>query len=60
MVIHIAVMDYRAGAIKMYHPDLGEEIQDEKVEDWLYENTDYNDSSCYYMISKQPIEVWSK
>lgn len=60
MVIHIAVMDYCAGAIKMYHPDLGEEIQDEKVEDWLYENTNYNDSSCYYMISKQPIEVWSK
>lgn len=57
MVIHIAVMDYCAGAIKMYHPDLGEEIQDENVEDWLHENTDYNDSSCYYMINKEPIKV---
>lgn len=57
MTIHIAVMDYSSGSIKMYSPDLGEEVQNETIEDWLYENTDYKDSQCYYMASEKEIEV---
>ncbi len=57
MTIHIAVMDYCSGSVKMYSPELRDEIQNEDVENWLYENTDYDDSQCYYMFSKDEIEV---
>ncbi len=57
MKINIAVIDYRSGSIKMYSPDLRDEVQSEDVENWLYENTDYKDSQCYYMFSKDEIEV---
>jgi hypothetical protein len=57
MTIHIAVMDYCSGSIKMYSPELRDEIQDEDVENWLCENTDYKDNQCYYMFSKNEIEV---
>ena len=57
MTVHIAVMDYSSGSIKMYSPELRDEVQSEDVEKWLYENTDYKDSQCYYMTSKDEIEV---
>jgi len=57
MTVHIAVMDYCSGSIKMYSPDLRDEVQAEDVENWLYKNTDYKDSQCYYMFSKDEIEV---
>jgi len=55
--IYIAVMDYCSGSIKMYSPELGEEVDNEAVEEWLYNNTDYKDSQCYYMVSDSEIEV---
>ena len=57
MTIHIAVMDYSTGTIKMYSPDLRDEIQSEDVENWLHENTDYKESQCNYMFSKINIPV---
>lgn len=57
MKIHIAVMDYCSGSIKMYSPDLRDEVQSEYVENWLYNNTDYKDNQCYYMFSKDEIKV---
>ena len=57
MTIHIAVMDYCSGSIKMYSPELRDEIQDEDVENWLCENTDYKASQCDYMFSIKEIEV---
>ena len=57
MTIHIAVMDYSSDSIKMYSPELRDEVRDEDVEKWLYENTDYKESQCYYMSSKDEIEV---
>ena len=50
-------MDYCSGSIKMYSPDLRDEIQDEDVENWLYENTDYKPSQCDYMFSENEIGV---
>lgn len=57
MTINIAVMDYCSGSIKMYSPDLRDEIQNEDVENWLYENTDYKPSQCDYMFSENEIGV---
>ena len=57
MTIHIAVMDYCSSSIKMYSPDLRDKVQSEDVENWLFENTDYKDSQCYYMFSKDEIKV---
>lgn len=57
MTIHIAVMDYSTGTIKMYSPDLRDEIQSEDVENWLHENTDYKESQCYFMFSEEEIEI---
>ena len=57
MTVHIAVMDYSSGTIKMYAPDLKGGNAIEEVENWLYENTDYSESQCYYMTSKEEIKV---
>lgn len=57
MIVHIAVMDYCSGSVKLYSPELRDEIQDENVEEWLYENTDYKSSTCDYMFSEDEIKV---
>ena len=55
--VYIAVMDYRNCKIKMYTTQMSPDYQTEDVEDWLNNNTDYNDSTCYYMCSTDKIEV---
>jgi len=55
--IYIAVMDYCSSCIKMYEVDFKDGWKWEDVEKWLYDNTDYSDSQCYYMSSEEPIEV---
>lgn len=55
--VYIAVMDYRDCKIKMYTTQMSPDYQTEDVEDWLNNNTDYNDSNCYYMCSSDEIEV---
>ena len=55
--VYIAVMDYSDGKVKMYTVQMAPDYQTEDVEDWLNNNTDYNDSNCYYMFSSDEIEV---
>ena len=55
--VHIAVMDYSNGKIKMYTVQMIPAYQTEDIENWLYDNTDYDDSTCYYMCSQNEIEV---
>ena len=55
--VYIAVMDYRDCKIKMYTTQMSPDYQTEDVENWLNDNTDYNDSNCYYMCSSDKIEV---
>lgn len=57
VMVNIAVMDYCSGSIKMYSSSFPTGWQTEDVEKWLYDNTDYNDSQCYYMCSENEIEV---
>lgn len=55
--VYIAVMDYSDCKIKMYTTQMSPDYQTEDVEDWLNSNTNYNDSSCYFMCSSDKIEV---
>ena len=55
--VYIAVMNYRTGEILKYSADFSPDYQSEEVEYWLYENTDFSDSDCYYMTSNKPIPV---
>ena len=55
--VYIAVMDYSNCKIKMYTAQMSPDYQTEDVEDWLNSNTNYNDSTCYYMCSPDKIEV---
>ena len=55
--VYIAVMDYRDCKIKMYTTQMSPDYQTEDIEDWLNDNTNYSDSSCYYMCSTDKIEV---
>ena len=55
--VYVAVMDYCSACIKMYELELKKGWQCAEVEEWLNDNTDYSDSQCYYMASKEPIEV---
>jgi hypothetical protein len=55
--VHVAVMDYCSGSIKMYSIELRRGWQVEDVKEWLYDNTDYEDTNCYYMASHDEIPV---
>lgn len=57
VTVNVAVMDYCSGCIKMYSVEMQSGWQYEDVELWLCEHTDYKDSQCYYMASKDKIEV---
>lgn len=57
VTVHIAVLDFCTGCIKKYTQKFKEGWQTKDVEYWLVDNTDYKDSQCYYMASKEPIEV---
>ena len=55
--IHIAVMDYCTGSIKMYNIEMPDNWQAEDVEKWLCDNTDYDRDQCYYMGNRNEIPV---
>ena len=55
--VHIAVMDYSDGSIKMYSIERRDDYDSEDIESWLVSNTNYSDSSCYYMYSEKEIQI---
>lgn len=55
--VSIAVIDYSIGKIKMYTAKMLPDYQSEDIEAWLYDNTDYNCNTCYFMCSSNGIEV---
>ena len=57
VMVNIAVMDYCSASIKMYSTTFPTGWQTEDVEEWLYDNTDYKDSQCYFMCSENVIEI---
>lgn len=57
VTVNVAVMDYCTCSIKMYSIEMKKGWQDEDVEFWLDEHTDYKDGHCYYMASGDDIEI---
>lgn len=58
VAVHIAVMDYGYGEIRMHTAYLPQEWQDDDAVNWLLEHDEkYKDSQCYYMCSEDEIEV---
>lgn len=55
--VHVAVMDYQSCSIKMYDIERRDEYDSDDIESWLVSNTDYSDSSCYYMYSENEIPI---
>lgn len=55
--VHVAMMDYSSASIKMYSIEMDCGWQTEDVEKWLYDNTNYSNSTCYYMVSYNEIPV---
>lgn len=55
--VNIAVMDYNAPAIRIYHVKLNEGWTDEDALRWLMENTNYTDAEMYYMCTELDITV---
>ena len=55
--VNIAVMDYSDGSIKMYNIERRDNYDTEDIESWLVSNTNYSDSSCYYMYSENEIPI---
>lgn len=55
--VNVAVMDYRDGSIKMYDIERRDNYDSEDIESWLVSNTNYSDSSCYYMYSEKEIPI---
>ncbi len=52
---YIVVMDFCSGCIKTYEHDFPEGAQNEDVEGWLEEKTDFKSDQCYYMWDWNPI-----
>lgn len=58
VAVHIAVMDYGYGEIRMHTAWLSTKWQDDDVANWLLEHDEkYKDTQCYYMASEDEIEV---
>ena len=57
IVVHVAVMDYSSGSIKLYTTLLKQDWKTEDVEKWLEANTGYKESQCYFMASRDSIAV---
>lgn len=65
---YVCVMNYRTSKVSFHKieipkNDIGSFIsnsryanEEECIEDWLNNNTDYN-SDCYYMSSDEPIQI---
>ena len=59
MTIFITVLDYCCNQVRFFQAELKENYQTEDVEQWLEDNdTDWNDSQCYYMFSIESPDVW--
>lgn len=52
---YIVVMDFCSGCIKTYEQDFPEGAQNEDVESWLEEKTDFKNDQGYYMWDWNPI-----
>ena len=57
VTVHVAVMDYSDCSIKMYDIERRDNYDSEDIESWLVSNTNYSDSSCYYMYSEKEISI---
>ena len=57
VTVHIAVMDYSSGSIKMYKHNFKEGYDSDDVELWLSEHTDFKPSQCYFMFRSSEIYV---
>lgn len=57
VTVNVAVMDFQSGSIKMYSIERRKGWQTEDIESWLVSNTDYSDSSCYFMCSEEEIKI---
>jgi len=55
--VNIAVMDYSDCSIKMYNIERRDDYNSNDIESWLVSNTNYSDSSCYYMYSEKEISI---
>ncbi len=55
--VNVAVMDYSDGTIKMYTIERRDDFGTEDVESWLVSNTNYSNSSCYFMWSEKEIPI---
>ena len=55
--VHVAVMDYQSGSIKVYNIERRDNYDSEDIESLLVSNTNYSDSSCYYMYSEKEIPI---
>lgn len=53
---YVVVLDYSNCSVKFYQVNDLDDCKGD-VEEWLKTFTDYNDSNCYYMFSKQPFEI---
>jgi len=58
VAVHIAVMDYAYGEIRMFTAELPQGCQNDDIEGWLEEHDEkYRASQCYFMCSEDEIEV---
>ena len=55
--VHIAVMDYCSGSIRLYEKKMPNGWQSEDIEMWLADNTGYKNDQCYFMASRNEIPV---
>ena len=55
--VNVAVMDYSDGTIKMYTIERRDNFDTEDIESWLVSNTNYSNSSCYFMWSEKEIQI---
>lgn len=54
---YIVWLDYSDATIHCIEHDFTqEEIDNDMCEEWLTENTSYDEGCCYYMTSTEPIE----
>lgn len=51
--VHVAVMDYSSGSIKMYTIQRRDNWETDDIESWLVSNTDYRRDQCYFMCSEE-------
>ena len=55
--VYIVVMDYTNAAVFQYQHEFMTGYSDADVITWLELNSLYNESTCYYMFSEEPIPM---